>query len=209
VSVDGLGESCRFFEPIRRCDDHDIDRPMRTPDDIHDEWLVLRCQEGDASALTELVDRWQPRLLRFAVRSTGEADEAADVVQAAWLAILPGLNKLGDPACFRRWAYQIVTHKCADWVRARQQGRARNVPLATDPSEPKRSPDESHDEVAMVRTALRQLPLERRTILAMFYVDGMTVAEIAEALAAPVGTVKSRLHYARIELKELLERRKI
>jgi RNA polymerase sigma-70 factor (ECF subfamily) len=82
---------------------------MRDPEDIHDEWLVLRCQEGDAAALTELVERWQPRLWRQAMRLTDNSDAAGDVVQQAWVAIIRGLGRLSDAACFRRWAYQIVT----------------------------------------------------------------------------------------------------
>ena len=63
---------------------------MRSPDDVHDEWLVLRCQSGDAEALAELVARWQPRLVRHAARLTGRKDAANDVVQVTWMAIIRG-----------------------------------------------------------------------------------------------------------------------
>lgn len=179
---------------------------MKTPDDIRDEWLVLRCQDRDTAALAELVERWQPRLLRHAQRLTGLPDAAGDVVQAAWVAILSGLNRLDDPACFRRWAYQIVTHKCADWIRERQRVRFGSIPLADEPIDERSTVENSQDDTAMIRAALKQLPADQRTILSMYYLDEMPLAEIADSLSLPMGTVKSRLHYARLKLKEHLER---
>jgi RNA polymerase sigma factor (sigma-70 family) len=182
---------------------------MTTPDDIHDQWLVLRCQDGDAAALAELVERWQPRLLRHAWRLTGTVDAAADVAQIAWIAIIRGLSKLNDPACFRRWAYRIVGNKSADWVRARQRERAQAGPLTLDPADPRDSDgqrENRQDDVAILRTAMKQLAPEQRTVLSMFYHEEMPLAEIAQTLALPLGTVKSRLHYARLALKEVLER---
>lgn len=179
---------------------------MRTPDDVYDELLVIRCQDGDREALAELVERWQPRLLRHAMRLTGHADTAGEVAQEAWVAIVRGVRRLDDPAAFRDWAYHIVAHKCADWVRRRQRSRAVAVPLITEPAEPAGAEDPS-DDVAAVRTALKLLPNQQKAILAMFYLDGMPVRLIAEVLSLPEGTVKSRLYHARNRLKEVLERR--
>ena len=181
---------------------------MRTPDDIHDEWLVIRCQDGDSDALAELVDRWQPRLLRHAMRLTGTAREADEIVQVAWVAIVRGVRQLNDPACFRRWAYQIITHKCADWIRTQRRERARMSSLVTEPVDQNASGDIPEDEITLLRDVLKQLPTERKAILSMFYLESMSLREIAEVLSVPVGTVKSRMHYARIELKEALERRR-
>lgn len=182
--------------------------PMQTADDVHDQWLVLRAQDGDAAALEELVDRWQPRLLRHAIRLTDTSDGAADVTQLAWAAIIGGLRRLNDPACFRRWAYRIVGNKAADFVRARQLDRARTTSLSAEPADPR--PEEplstKQDEIALLRSALRQLSPEHRAILSLFYVEDMPLAEITQAVGAPLGTVKSRLHYARCRLKQILER---
>jgi DNA-directed RNA polymerase specialized sigma24 family protein len=180
---------------------------MRTPDDVYDELLVIRCQEGDAAALAELVQRWQPRLARQAMRLTGRGDEAADVLQEAWLAIVRGIRRLDDPACFRRWAYRILTNKCADWTRRRRRERATQVSLVGEPagSGPPLCPPQ--DDVAAIRAALRTLPRHEKAILAMFYLDSMPVRLIADALSLPEGTVKSRLYHARNHLKEVLERR--
>jgi RNA polymerase sigma factor (sigma-70 family) len=178
---------------------------MRTPDDIYDEWLVVRGRDGEEAALRELVERWQPKLLRHALRLTDGADAAGDVVQEAWVAILRGLRRLDDPACFRRWVYQIVTRKCADAVRERQRRRATTSSLAAEPAA--RTPPNSDDnQIAALRRGMQQLPAEVKSLLAMFYLDGLGVREIAAALSLPEGTVKSRLYYARQELKHILER---
>lgn len=179
---------------------------MRTPDDIYDELLVLRCQDGDAEALVELVQRWRPKLMRLAMRLTGLPDAAEEVVQSSWLAILRGLTRLDDPARFRRWAYRIATNKCADWVRERQRDRKNTLPLTQEPVDQKETSEVAADEAAALAQALKQLPPEHKTILSMFYLDEMTLAEIADALGLPLGTVKSRLHYARLKLKQQFER---
>jgi RNA polymerase sigma-70 factor (ECF subfamily) len=184
---------------------------MREPEDIHDEWLVLRCQDGDATALTELVGRWQPRLWRHAMRLTSDRDAAGDVVQQAWVAIIRGLRRLDDAARFRRWAYQIVTYKSADWVRQRQHERV-HVSALTDETAANAcqasnvTETELLDEVRVIREAIKRLSPDHRVALSMFYLEQMSVAEIAHVLSLPVGTVKSRLHYARQELKSILER---
>jgi RNA polymerase sigma-70 factor (ECF subfamily) len=179
---------------------------MRTPEDIHDEWLVLRCQEGSTTALAELVARWQPRIQRHALRLTASREAAADVSQAAWLAIVRGIGRLHDPACFRRWAYRIVGFKSADWIRDRQQGRAFAGRLVTEPADYRTANDAANDDLAAIREAMSKLTAEHKAILAMFYLDDMSLAEIAEATSLPIGTIKSRLHYARQALRDALTR---
>jgi len=74
--------------------------------------------------------------------------------------------------------------------------------------DPSPSPADSSDDVAALRKALRSLPNQQKAILAMFYLDGMSIRLIAEVLSLPEGTVKSRLYHARCHLKEVLKRRK-
>jgi RNA polymerase sigma factor (sigma-70 family) len=181
---------------------------MRSPEDIHDEWLVLRCQEGNAAALSEMVAKWQPRILRHAMRLTANREAAADVSQAAWLAIIRGIDRLHDPACFRRWAYRIVAFKSADWIRRRQQDRAFASPIATEPTDYRSTSDAPSDEIVAIRLAMTSLSTDQKTIVSMFYLEDMPLAEIAEAISLPLGTVKSRLHYARQVLKDTLTRSK-
>ena len=180
---------------------------MRTAEDIYDELLVMRCQDGDEESLAALVNRWQPRLLRHAMRLTREHEAASEVVQEAWVAIVRSARRLDDPARFAPWVYRILTNKCADWTRQRQRQRASITPLAAEPAAKESSAEDSQEDVEVLREAIKQLPHEQRAILSLFYVDGLSVRDIAEAFSLPVGTVKSRLYYARSTLREMIEGR--
>jgi RNA polymerase sigma-70 factor (ECF subfamily) len=177
---------------------------MRSRDRVVDEMLVLAAQAGRAEAFERLARRWHPRLLRHARRLTGDAEAANDVVQEAWVAIAGGLLRLHDPASFGPWALCITGRRCADWIASRRRRRPRTAGLdeASHAVAADRSPDEAR---ARVREVLRLLEPERRALVAMYYVDGMTVGEIAVALDIPDGTVKSRLAAARNRLRAALE----
>lgn len=174
-----------------------------SPEDTYDHWLVIRAQSGEEEAMRRLYGRWATKLQRHALRMTGNADAAADASQEAWMAIVHGLHRLEDPACFRRWAYQIVGRKCADWVRKRSRHRATTTPLVDDPPTPE-PPADSSEPLEALRRSLRGLGDQDRTVLAMHYLDEMPLREIAEALVLPIGTVKSRLYYARQRLRDAL-----
>ncbi|MFT7638714.1 MAG: RNA polymerase sigma factor (sigma-70 family) [Pirellulaceae bacterium] len=182
----------------------------RTPEQIYDELLVLRSQAGDSHAFEQLVARWQERLWWHAFRLTEQKEAASDVLQDAWMAIVRGIRRLDDPASFGSWSYRIVTNKCADWTRKQQRQRLAMQEVAAQSDEqiqadPNKSNDQQ-DEIQKLRTALKQLPLDRRAILSMLYLDGLSLHQIAEVLEIPIGTVKSRLHAARTELRSVLER---
>ena len=178
----------------------------QTSDEAYNQWLVLRAQDGDAEALRELVDRWSGPLQRQAMRLTGRPDAAADATQEAWLVIVRSLRKLNDPACFRRWAYQIVSRKCADWVRRQQRMRATTEPLNEEPSTTDQQ-GSSRAETVDLEHELQQLSSQDRVLLAMHYADEMPLAEIAEAMDLPLGTVKSRLYHVRQRLKQSIEKK--
>ena len=176
----------------------------RTTDEIADELLVMRSQDGDRSAWKRLVARWQPKLYAHARRLTGHPEGAADVTQESWLAIVKVLGRLEDPAKFRSWAYRIVSNKATDWVRKRQRERSALMIAAGDADDAVQ-PVADDDRMADLQRAIRALPRDQRNLLHMFYREGMSLAEIADACAIPLGTVKSRLHGIRQELKFILK----
>lgn len=176
----------------------------RSQDQIFDELLVLFAQGGDADALEELVQRWIPRLSRHAAYMSSSA-AAPDILQDALLAIARGIRSLDDPARFGAWAQRIVSNKCADWVRAQRQDRGRQSTQPLDAIDQRTERPSSADHVDAVREALRRLPPDRRALLALRYADGLTDTAIAEAMDIPVGTVKSRMHAAREELRAALD----
>lgn len=182
----------------------------RSPQDILDEWLVLRCQDRDAEALRELVSRYEQRIWRHALYLTGQREAAGEVAQETWLAIVRGLPRLRDPAAFRTWAYRMVARRSADWIRRRQRDRA-HARHASGQNEPGAMPAPSapvdDDELITLRLAIRRLPAQQRSVLWLHYRDGLGIREIAAVLDIPPGTVKSRLHHARNTLRETLERK--
>ena len=169
---------------------------------VIDEILVTRCQEGCRESFDLLVRRWQRRLWRYARRLTGHDDAAWDVMQEAWMAMLRQIRKLSDPAWFAVWAHRIVRNKCADHVRraSRQRSLVENLrQQATVDEDP---PREGHGDA--VAEALRRLPPDRQELLALRYGQDLNIIEIAVILGIPVGTVKSRLHHTREELRKIL-----
>ena len=180
---------------------------MRTPDDIYDEWLVLRCQGGDAKALATLVQRWQPRLVRLAMRLLHDLTDAEDAVQTAWVVVIRRINSVNDPSALRPWLFRIVANKCADCIRRRSVRRRKEdgIPEDAIADGKQHSTDDESDAVLRLRQALRNLDEERGEILRLHYLAGASVKQIAAKLGVPIGTVKSRLHYARRKLREELE----
>ena len=183
----------------------------RPHDRAIDEWLVVRCQEGSPQALDLLVRRWQRPLWQFARRHVGGEDAAWDVMQEAWLGILRQLRRLDDPAWFAAWAYRIVRNRCAEHYR--RAGRRRRLVEAlaerrrTSAAAPADGADDPARENpgAAVADALRRLPSEQRELLSLKYREELNIIEIAFVLGIPAGTVKSRLHAAREELRRILE----
>jgi RNA polymerase sigma-70 factor (ECF subfamily) len=125
--------------------------------------------------------------------------------QEAWVAIVRNLRHLRDPATFHPWALRIVHGKSIDWIRRTSRRRAGAQALAEE------TPPAA-DELAVEPAAsskplmdLRRVSPVQRALLSMFYFEELTTREIAEALAIPEGTVKSRLFHLRKQLKELME----
>ena len=178
-----------------------------SPDErLNDELLVLRSQEGDLSALENLVERWQERLWRHAWRLTGDEDAAYDVLQESWLAITRGLRRLQDAAAFHGWVYQIVSHKSRDWIRRESRRRGLKTTLEEQLPDADREATLKQQRVDTVREAIQCLPGSDRAILTLRYEEEFAMAGIAEILNIPEGTVKSRLFHARNRLREIMRK---
>ncbi len=167
--------------------------------DIEDQLLVMDAQDGDAKAMEKLVSRWQKRLWRHAFRLTGDQQGAWDVTQQSWLGIIKGLRKLHDPANFKAWAYGITTNKSSDWIRKSKADKYISIEQMQE-----------HQHRAKydtgVKELLEKLDIRKQAVLSLYYFEQLSIPEISLALNIPQGTVKSRLHSARKELKELWQK---
>ena len=179
----------------------------RNSERIYDEFLVAAAITGDRPAQARLVARWQPRLWRYARRILGDVDRANDIAQEAWMEILKGLARLDDVAAFPAWAYRIVTRRCQRTFAATD--RAWTSPDIDDAyyevDAPEHASTEFVAEVSIVLDVVRQLPAAQRAVMALFYIEDLSVAEIAVATDVPPGTVKTRLMRARRKVRALLE----
>ncbi|MEQ1929998.1 MAG: sigma-70 family RNA polymerase sigma factor [Parvularculaceae bacterium] len=178
----------------------------RQADRILDEFLAASARAGDPAAFEALSRRWAPRLLSHAWRLTGEAELARDTAQDAWSDIVANIRRLDDTAAFPAWAFRIVTRRAADAIRKRQRGRAGLAAYAAERSGDHvgASDIEARASSASIGAALAALPAGQRAAIALFYLEDMSVAEIASALDVPAGTVKTRLMAAREKLKAAL-----
>ncbi len=178
----------------------------RTREQLLDEYLVASARIGDRKAFDLLARRWGRKLLAHAWRLTGDVDLAREAAQDGWVEIVRGLGRLLDERAFPAWAYQIVTRRCARLVGRRRRDRNLTAAVAIEPVFGAGSP-EAADPVAAgrLRTALAALPEAQRAAVGLFYLEDLSVAEVAIALNVPAGTVKTRLMHARRSLRAVLE----
>ena len=174
-------------------------------DQTSDDALVGRCLAGDDRAFATLLERHQARVFNVCLRILGNAEDAADAAQEAFLSAYRKLGQFRRDAAFTTWLHRIAVNACYDLLRTRRrQPLLRSLPddggLVPDLGEP--VPDHA-DEVAGtldVAAALGMVPEEFRVTLVLADVEDLPYEEIARILDVPVGTVKSRVHRGRLAL---------
>jgi RNA polymerase sigma-70 factor (ECF subfamily) len=170
-----------------------------------DEDLVRRYLSGDTPAFGVLVERHQTRVYNVALRVLGNAEDARDATQDAFLSALRKLGSFRGDAAFTTWMHRVTVNACYDLLRRqRRQPLLRlategGEPLAeTGPPEPDHA-DASAGSIDAVR-ALAQIPDEFRVALVLADLQDLPYEQIARILDVPVGTVKSRVHRGRLAL---------
>ena len=169
--------------------------------------LVRRAAGGDAIAFERLVTDRADRAFRIARAILGNDSDARDATQDAFVSAWRQLPRLRDPETFDAWLRRIVVNACRAELRGRR--RVREISLegtrldrpATEPPFPDRLGDTD-----LLARAFERLDADKRTILVLHHLDGRPLTDIGEVLRIPVGTVKSRLHHARIALDRALAR---
>lgn len=180
-----------------------------TPDDRR---LIADCLAGRPAAFGDLVRRYQDRLFNSVLRLVDQPTDAADVVQDAFLNAYQNLESFKGDAEFFTWLYRVAFN-------AAVSRRRKNRPIGSldagaggesfepaDDSEGIRPGElmERGEDFAAVHAGLKLLSPEHRAVLVMKDIDGLKYEQIAEITGVPIGTVRSRLHRARLELRELL-----
>ena len=160
----------------------------------YSEWLVVRSQQGERGAFDLLIEHWQKRYFLYAFRRLNDREAARDVTQECLLSISRSLRKLADPAAFPKWSFRILERRCIDWQR--KTIRAREV-IQQRQSLPEIAVDDDIESKLTVETLPASLDTNLAALLRLYYLETLTIEEIAEILNVPTGMVKSRLFYAR------------
>lgn len=177
-----------------------------------DEELALGIQQGNLDDLTHLVESHHSRLLGFLYRMTGgDRGLAEDLTQETFMRVIRGIDKYQYPRSFKTWLYAIATNLARDHFKSADTRHALNLSdddLGMIHDTATLRPEENvlaADEARQVVAALQALPDHQREVVVLRYYQELSLAEIAEILNIPVGTVKSRLSLGLQRLRTVLE----
>lgn len=173
---------------------------MIDPDTRLDERLLLmRCQLGDQEAYRELVESYGPRLTYYLRKLLGKVDKADDLAQEVWLDVLRQLPRLKEIGAFRTWLYRIAHGKAMQDFRRNGRTFAAIVDFE-QLIEHDEMPIQQED-VEQIHQALDQLEPIYREVLVLRFLEDLSYEEIGRIADCPIGTVRSRLHYAKAQLR--------
>jgi RNA polymerase sigma-70 factor (ECF subfamily) len=165
--------------------------------------LVLRCQLGDADAFRDLVARCDRPLRYYIRRLVSDEAEAADVAQDVWLEVFRRIARLDHPEAFRGWMYRIAHNLVVTRLRKRTARQRAEEMYAGEGADEVELPMDRID-AAHLHRAIERLDEVHREVMLLALVGDLTVVEMATALGVPAGTVKSRMHQARRQLRDWL-----
>jgi RNA polymerase sigma-70 factor, ECF subfamily len=167
------------------------------------ELLVVRLKRGDQSAFASIVEMWERPLFYYLRRLTPSEADVWDLLQETWLKVFRSIGTLRDPRTLPAFLYTTARNTAIS--------RLRNSQFEENWASPsdeilESSADEISvfDNAEQVHHALDQLPLPQREALTLYFLQDLSLEEIAALLAVPVGTVKSRLHYGKAAIRKIL-----
>ena len=174
-----------------------------------DALLIDSTLAGKTAAFGQLVLKYQDRLFHTIVHLVGSPDDALDIVQEAFVQAFVKLDSFQRASAFYTWLYRIAFNVAVTQSRRRKSRGERVREIANhEPADPRVGPVhelEREERARQVRQALAVLSEEHRVVLVLREIDGCCYETIAEVLDLPIGTVRSRLHRARLQLREQLK----
>lgn len=168
------------------------------------EIIVLRCQNGDTDAFEELFERYQPRLKYYIRRLDATGTNTDDTLQDIWLTVLRRIHKLKNAQSFPIWLYRIARSK----VYGRFRQKQKFVRLPEEEHLPEPGEDEhvfSADDAERLHKALNNIQPHHREVITLCFLEQWSYQAIAEIVGCSLGTVKSRIYYAKESLRKELE----
>jgi RNA polymerase sigma-70 factor (ECF subfamily) len=175
-----------------------------------DQDLLARLRRGEARAFEEMVIAHQHRVFGVALRMLGRHAEAEEVAQEAFIRAYRSIATFRGDAKLSTWLYAITSRLCLNRLASAEHRRVRHDDEAlrrvADEGEDPTDQIERRQREAALHRAIAELDDDRRMVLVLCDLEGLAYEDIATALELPIGTVRSRLHRARTELREKLEK---
>ena len=174
--------------------------------------LIVRIREGDVDALGALYEQYKTRIFRTALAITRDRVAAEDILQETFLRLFTHAGMIHTDVPVGPWLYRVAVNLSYTWTQKRFR-RAGSIEAVLDRLTvpihllPERLLERMEVQET-VRQAIAGLPLTHRVVVVLFYLEGLSLKEIADVLEIPEGTVKSRLHYARESLRQFLADRR-
>lgn len=180
---------------------------MKQSNKIEDSWLIEQYRNGHKSAMALLVKRWHASFCKQAYRYTNDSDLAKDIAQDAWITIIKKIEALETPEKFGTWGISIVNRKSIDWFRKNKRTLEKNKTLVSDKYDSLTEVDRQENQQLKERLkkAITDLSEEQQVVIRLFYIESYGLQEISVLLNISKGTVKSRLYYAREQLKIIIK----
>lgn len=165
--------------------------------------LAVRWQRGDRSAFEEIVRLWEQPLFYYLRRLAPSEADAWELLQETWLKLFRSLKSLRDPHTLPAFLYTTARNTAISRLRSPNCDDHESYPESTADVQ---SPDDiaAIDDAEQIHHALDQLPLLQREALTLYFLQDLSLQEMASVLEVPLGTVKSRLHYAKLALRNIL-----
>lgn len=178
---------------------------MSDPADLE---LIQQLQQGDLEALGVLYDRHRNLVYRTALAITGDTEAASDLLHDTFLRLYRFGHRIDASRPIEPWLYRMTANMAYTWVKRRSRWyRALREMAEKLTRESPISPSQQVERLeawSEVRKALMRITPEKRVVVVLYYLNDLSIKEIAEILELPTGTVKSRLHYGRQALREHL-----
>ena len=169
------------------------------------EKIVHRCQNGERAAFGELFEMYQPRLKYYVRRLDSGGTNIDDILQDIWLTVFKKIYKLKDAQTFAVWLYRIARNKVYDGFRRKD----RLVRLPEEAEFPVSGSDEpvfDANDTEKLHRALNELKPYHREVLTLYFIGQMSYQSIADVVGCSIGTIRSRIFYAKQSLREEMER---
>jgi RNA polymerase sigma-70 factor (ECF subfamily) len=177
---------------------------MKEPGQAAEELLILRAQLGDEKAFQRLVQKYTQQLFLYCRSFNLDATRCEDIIQETWLAAFRSLGRLRSVAKFRSWLYGIARNKARQHLdkKIRDELLIQNI---TEYNEESSLQPSFKDYLDVLPSAFERLSIHHREILTLRFLNEMSYDEMADLIGIGIGTVKSRIYYAKTALHKILE----